>query len=174
MCKFVIHFSCVINITLQLLNVLVEVELKIISLSWFAASISLVHRNPLCEHCSLVDHECARGKCTISHQVVYRTWCRVLGSTSPPPPTHKSGPYSAFSRIGTWPIRCWKFLASTLGKQFWRMMHCKTSLLFKVFSAKLFPSGDIMESAEHSKGSFAWRSIMNAKRLTSGLVRARR
>uniref|UniRef100_A0A2N9G6H2 RNA-directed DNA polymerase n=1 Tax=Fagus sylvatica TaxID=28930 RepID=A0A2N9G6H2_FAGSY len=32
---------------------------------------------------SLVDQRSVRGKCTISHQVVYRTWCRVLGSTSP-------------------------------------------------------------------------------------------
>ena len=61
MCKFVIHLSCVISITLPLLNVLVEVELKIISLSWFAASISLVHCNPLSEHCSLVDQGVLEG-----------------------------------------------------------------------------------------------------------------
>ena len=59
--KFVIHFSCVIITIWQLLNVQVEVEFKIISLFWSAASVSLVHRNPLCEHCSLVDQGVLEG-----------------------------------------------------------------------------------------------------------------
>ena len=85
MCKFVIHFSCVINITLQLLNVLVEVELKIISLSWFAASISLVHRNPLWEHCSLVDQGVLEGNAPSAIK-----WSTALGVEfwAQHPPTH--------------------------------------------------------------------------------------
>ena len=82
MCKFVIHFLCVINITLQLLNVLVEVEFKTISLFWSVASISLVHRNPLCEHCP-GGWGNTRGKCTISHQVVYRI-CVEFWAQHPP------------------------------------------------------------------------------------------
>uniref|UniRef100_A0A2N9G273 Integrase catalytic domain-containing protein n=1 Tax=Fagus sylvatica TaxID=28930 RepID=A0A2N9G273_FAGSY len=45
-------------------------------------------------------------ECTISHQVIYRTWCRVLGSTSP---THKSSPCLALSWIDTRPTLCRNF-----------------------------------------------------------------
>ena len=131
MCKFVIHFSCVINITLQLLNVLVEVELKIISLSWSAASISLVHRNPLWEHCSLVDQGVLEGNAPSANQVVYHTWCRVLGSTSPH--TYKLIPCLALLWINTWPIRCRNFCAST----FWRLhwgVELQSSLVSSLWS----------------------------------------
>ena len=59
--KFVIHFSRVIITTLQLLNVLVEVEFKVISLFWSTTSVSLVHRNLLREYCSLVDWRIPKG-----------------------------------------------------------------------------------------------------------------
>uniref|UniRef100_A0A2N9FT78 Uncharacterized protein n=1 Tax=Fagus sylvatica TaxID=28930 RepID=A0A2N9FT78_FAGSY len=45
------------------------------------------------------------------------------------------------------------------------MMNCKESLLFKVFSPKFFPSGNILDASEKTRGSFAWRSIMQAKKL---------
>ncbi len=49
-------------------------------------------------------------------------------------------------------------------------MHCKNSLLFKVFSAKFFPNGNILEASDKVRGSFAWRSILKAKALiNSGL-----
>ena len=44
-------------------------------------------------------------------------------------------------------------------------MSCKESLLFKVFSPKFFPSGNILDALEKTRGSFAWRSIMQAKKL---------
>ena len=44
-------------------------------------------------------------------------------------------------------------------------MSCKDSLLFKVFSPKFFPNGNILEASARTRGSFAWRSIMQAKPL---------
>ena len=44
-------------------------------------------------------------------------------------------------------------------------MHNTNSLLYKVFSAKFFPSGNILEASENNRGSFAWRSILKAKAL---------
>ena len=54
-------FSCVVIIVLWVLNVLVKVKSMIISSFWSAASISLVHRNPLCEYCSLVGQGVLEG-----------------------------------------------------------------------------------------------------------------
>ena len=49
-------------------------------------------------------------------------------------------------------------------------MHCKSSLLYKVFSAKFFPNGNILETSSKARGSFAWQSILKAKDLIkSGL-----
>uniref|UniRef100_A0A2N9G161 Reverse transcriptase domain-containing protein n=1 Tax=Fagus sylvatica TaxID=28930 RepID=A0A2N9G161_FAGSY len=58
-----------------------------------------------------------------------------------------------------------KFNIALLAKQFWRLMHVRNSLLFKVFSAKFFPSGNIMEVSEKTNGSFVWRGILKAKEL---------
>ncbi len=44
-------------------------------------------------------------------------------------------------------------------------MHVRNSLFFKVFSAKFFPNGNILEASEKTSGSFAWRSILKAKEL---------
>uniref|UniRef100_A0A2N9I6H1 RNA-directed DNA polymerase n=1 Tax=Fagus sylvatica TaxID=28930 RepID=A0A2N9I6H1_FAGSY len=56
--------------------------------------------------------ESTRGKCTISHQVVYHTWCRVLGSTSP---THKLSPCLTRPWTDTRPIRCRNFVHPHFG-----------------------------------------------------------
>jgi hypothetical protein len=44
-------------------------------------------------------------------------------------------------------------------------MHSKDSLFFKVFSARFFPTGNILEASNKTTGSFAWRSILKAKEL---------
>jgi ribonuclease HI len=63
-----------------------------------------------------------------------------------------------------------KFNLALLAKQFWRFMHNQNSLIYKVFSAKFFPHGNILEASEKTRGSFAWRSILKAKGLIlSGL-----
>ncbi len=63
-----------------------------------------------------------------------------------------------------------KFNLALLVKQFWRLMQCKSSLLYKVFSAKFFPNGNILKASAKARGSFAWRSILKVKDLTkSGL-----
>ena len=61
---------------------LVKAKFKVVSLLWSAVLTSLVHRNCLREHYGLVDQEALKGS-TISHQVVYQAWCRVLSSTPP-------------------------------------------------------------------------------------------
>jgi hypothetical protein len=58
-----------------------------------------------------------------------------------------------------------KFNIALLAKQYWRLMQCKDSLLFKVFSAKFFPTGNILEASNKTTSSFAWRSILKAKEL---------
>ena len=75
-------------------------------LIWSAALVSLVHRS-LVRALQPSGSKSTRGKRTISHQVVYHTWCRVLGSTSP---THKLSPCLAHPWIDTRPIRCRNFV----------------------------------------------------------------
>ena len=55
-----------------------------------------------------------------------------------------------------------KFNKAMLVKQVWRLLTDKTSLFFKVFSTKYFPSGSVFY-AKSSKGSYAWQSILKAR-----------
>jgi len=55
-----------------------------------------------------------------------------------------------------------KFNKTMLAKQVWRLLIDKTSLFYKVFSTKYFPSGSVFD-ANSSKGSYAWRSILKAR-----------
>ena len=48
-----------------------------------------------------------------------------------------------------------KFNKAMLTKQVWRLLTDKTSLFYKVFSTKNFPSGSVFD-AKSSKGSYAW------------------
>ena len=55
-----------------------------------------------------------------------------------------------------------KFNEVMLAKQVWRLLMDRTSLFYKVFSAKYFPSGSIFD-AKNAKGSYAWQSILKAR-----------
>jgi hypothetical protein len=91
-------------------------------------------------------------ECTISHQVVYHTWCRVLGST---PPTHKSNPCQPVRGLVCGPygveILCihnkltiaeywflevgnpWFFNASNVALGYWSQCHVSVYNMFMLF-----------------------------------------
>ncbi|TYG98694.1 hypothetical protein ES288_A10G137300v1 [Gossypium darwinii] len=54
------------------------------------------------------------------------------------------------------------FNIALLGRQVWRLMHCKETLCFKVLSAKYFPEGDMLRPKYCEKPSFTWSSIAKA------------
>ena len=76
----------------------------------------------------------------------------------------------------SWEKMCWpksergmgfkelsKFNDSLLAKQIWCLDKNEDSLFHKVFKAKFFPNCSIMECGSLNKGSYAWKSIIQAK-----------
>ena len=55
------------------------------------------------------------------------------------------------------------FNDALLAKQTWRLLHNKTSLFYRVFKSKFFPTSTIMEAANLSSASYAWRSIIRGR-----------
>ena len=65
-----------------------------------------------------------------------------------------------------------KFNDAMLAKQVWRLLRDQNSLFFHVFKAKYFPKSSIFE-ATTSSGSYAWQSIMKARKVISKGIRWR-
>ena len=55
----------------------------------------------------------------------------------------------------------------------WHLFQEKETLLYKVFSIKYFPSGDIFRAVLNSRCSFAWKSIMQVREVISNGARWR-
>ena len=52
---------------------------------------------------------------------------------------------------------------SLLAKQAWRLLEDQNSLFYKVFKPRFFPNCTIMEAPESSRGSYAWKSILQGR-----------
>ena len=60
-----------------------------------------------------------------------------------------------------------KFNDALLAKQVWRLTHDTSSLFYRVFKAKFFPNGSILDCPTTMRGSYAWQSILKAREVIS-------
>ncbi|XP_058768576.1 uncharacterized protein LOC131642328 [Vicia villosa] len=57
------------------------------------------------------------------------------------------------------------FNKSLLGKQYWRLMECESSLVGRVFKGRYFPRSSVDKSCSGFSPSYAWRSILSAREI---------
>ena len=55
------------------------------------------------------------------------------------------------------------FNEAMLAKLAWRLLHDDNSLFFRVFKARFFPSGTILDAKDSASASYAWRSILKGR-----------
>lgn len=74
--------------------------------------------------------------------------------------------------LGEWEFKDLRlFNDALLGKQVWRLFHEKSTLLCRVFHAKYFPNGSIVDAKDSPSSSFKWQSILLARDvLTRGAI----
>lgn len=64
-----------------------------------------------------------------------------------------------------------RFNLALLVKQGWRLQTNSSSLFYRVYKAKYFPSCDFIEANLGSQPSFAWRSILSTQEVVKKGVR---
>ena len=56
-----------------------------------------------------------------------------------------------------------RFNEAMLAKLSWWLLHDDNSLFFRVFKAKIFPNGTILDAKEFASASYTWRSILHGR-----------
>ena len=59
------------------------------------------------------------------------------------------------------------FNEAMLAKLAWRLLHDDNSFFYRVFKARFFPKGSILEAKDSSSASYVWRSILKGRDVIS-------